>query len=312
MNDNGGLRLRKAKASPAEALAKAGARNPEPGQGFLKPPVWTWEIPLYFFIGGAAGVSAAIALVASIAGAEPSTIRAARWIAAAGAAVSPLLLISDLGRPSRFLYMLRVFKPRSAMSLGAWTLVVFSGATFGALGVASFTTAEGAWWLVLLAFDLTAAVSGLVLATYTGVLLGATVIPVWAAHHRLLPIEFGLSSLGAAVALVEIAGGYSGALNRAGLAAAAIETAFVVWQRTGGRSPVTVRIGLANIVAGPVALALRLTGLVFLPVRVAAGLCAVASSAILRFGWIAAGRSSAGRVSETEDAEARNVRQNPH
>jgi hypothetical protein len=198
------------------------------------------------------------------------------------------------------------------MSLGAWTLVLFSGATFGALGVASFTAVEGAWRLLLLALDLVAAGSGLVLATYTGVLLGATVVPVWAAHHRLLPIEFGVSSLGAAVALVEIGGGYSGALNRAGLAAAAIETALVVWQRTGGRSPVSAPIGLANVFAGPVALALRLAGLLFLPARVAAGLCAVAGSVILRFGWIAAGRSSAGHVSETEDAEARNVRQNPH
>jgi len=300
MNDIGARTGNSEPANPGRLREAPASRNPEPG---LKAPVWTWEIPIYFFIGGAAGVAAAIALVASITGAEPSTIRAARWIAAAGAVVSPFLLISDLGRPSRFIYMLRVFKPRSAMSLGAWTLVLFSGATFGATGVASFMETEGVWRLVLLALDLVAAVSGLVLATYTGVLLGATVIPVWAAHHRLLPVEFGLSSLGAAVALVEIGGGYSGALNRAGLAAAAIETALLIWQRTVGRSPVSGQIGLSNVLAGPVALALRLTGLLFLPARVAAGLCAVAASAILRFGWIAAGRSSAGHVSETVDAE---------
>jgi formate-dependent nitrite reductase membrane component NrfD len=49
--------------------------------------------------------------------------RAAMWLAAiTGAILSPMLLIMDLGRPHLFLNMLRVFKHRSAMSMGAWIL----------------------------------------------------------------------------------------------------------------------------------------------------------------------------------------------
>src|SRR5438132_4259413 len=95
----------------------------------FKPPVWTWEVPLYFFVGGTAG---AAALLAAVAGwrAQPSIAHDARWIAAAGAILSPPLLIADLGRPARFLNMLRVFKLQSPMSVGAWTLVGFvSGAS---------------------------------------------------------------------------------------------------------------------------------------------------------------------------------------
>ena len=94
------------------------------GRPLLKRPVWTWEVPAYLFVGRAAGAAAVVAAAAGLAGSDPSFARDARWIALAGAAVSPVLLISDLGRPARFLNMLRVFKRQSPMSIGAWTLVV--------------------------------------------------------------------------------------------------------------------------------------------------------------------------------------------
>src|SRR5213594_4317836 len=97
------------------------------GIPLLKQPSWTWEIPLYFFVGGAAGASAVVGAIANYTGADRRLVRDARWIAAAGSIISPALLISDLGRPSRFLNMLRVFKPQSAMSVGVWTLLGFSG-----------------------------------------------------------------------------------------------------------------------------------------------------------------------------------------
>ncbi|HSV15533.1 MAG TPA: hypothetical protein VLI90_14830, partial [Tepidisphaeraceae bacterium] len=31
------------------------------GEAVVRPPVWTWEIPLYFFIGGAAGMAPLLA-----------------------------------------------------------------------------------------------------------------------------------------------------------------------------------------------------------------------------------------------------------
>ena len=79
----------------------------------LKPPVWTWEVPTYFFVGGVAGAAAVVGAVARMTGGSPALVRDARWIAAVGGAASPGLLISDLGRPERFLNMLRVFKVQS-------------------------------------------------------------------------------------------------------------------------------------------------------------------------------------------------------
>ena len=104
--------------------------EPSAYHGFplLKKPVWTWEIPAYFFVGGTAGAAALIGAVAHRTGGSDALVRDARWIAAAGAALSPPLLIADLGRPERFLNMLRVFKVQSPMSVGAWTLVAFSSA----------------------------------------------------------------------------------------------------------------------------------------------------------------------------------------
>src|ERR1700682_6557679 len=81
----------------------------------LKEPVWTWEVPAYFFVGGAAGASAAIAAAARLFGRE-DVVSDARWVAAAGARLATPLLIADLGRPERFLNMLRVFKVQSPMS----------------------------------------------------------------------------------------------------------------------------------------------------------------------------------------------------
>jgi formate-dependent nitrite reductase membrane component NrfD len=100
----------------------------------LKPPVWTWEIPAYFFVGGAAGGAAVIGAVAQFTGTNGTLARDARWLAAAGGPVSAALLITDLGRPERFFNMLRVFKPQSAMSVGSWTLAAFSASRPPALG----------------------------------------------------------------------------------------------------------------------------------------------------------------------------------
>ena len=93
------------------------------GLPLLKQPSWTWEVPLYFFVGGAAGAAAVVGAIADYTGADRKLVRDARWIAAAGSVISPALLISDLGRPERFLNMLRVFKPRKPDVGGVWTLV---------------------------------------------------------------------------------------------------------------------------------------------------------------------------------------------
>src|SRR5438876_8862743 len=115
----------------------SGGRPGYYGQPVVKPPVWTWQVPLYFFFGGIAGMSAVIASGAVIFH-HVDLARAAMWLAAIGGAIlSPVLLIMDLGRPHLFLNMLRVFKHRSAMSMGAWIL-----SAFGACAVPGLITLE--------------------------------------------------------------------------------------------------------------------------------------------------------------------------
>ena len=94
------------------------------GQPVVKPPVWTWEIPIYFFVGGLGGMSAVIALGALLFH-HLDVARTAMWVAAIASVLSTILLILDLGRPHLFINMLRVFKPQSAMSMGAWILTAF-------------------------------------------------------------------------------------------------------------------------------------------------------------------------------------------
>ena len=93
----------------------AAGRGPGP---VMHAPVWTWEVPLYFWFGGIAAGSSFVALACDLAGDERSAATA-RKVALAALVPSPPLLIMDLGRPERFYNMLRVFKPRSPMNLGA-------------------------------------------------------------------------------------------------------------------------------------------------------------------------------------------------
>lgn len=247
----------------------------------LKAPVWTWEIPLYFFVGGAAGAAAVIAAAAHFGGATLAPLaRDAKGIAAIGALISPLLLISDLGRPARFLNMLRVFKPRSPMSMGAWTLVLFSNAVLASLlpiGVLADVAVVAA------------GASGAILATYTGVLIGATVIPVWSRNADILPILFGASGLGAAVSILELAGHRTSAMNALGVAAAAVETLLIVITLRRGSSAGRLMHG-AEILSGPLPLVLRLAASHLPAVRAAAAIATIAGSLLTRLAWIQAGR----------------------
>src|SRR3954447_5313018 len=94
--------------------------------------------------------------------------------------MSAALLAADLGRPERFLNMLRVFKPQSAMSMGAWTLTAFGSAS-GAAAFADLLARRGVApvRVVADAAGVLAAATGLGMAIYAGVLVGATVVPVW-------------------------------------------------------------------------------------------------------------------------------------
>ena len=73
------------------------------------------------------------------------------------------------------------------------------------------------------------AIFGTLLATYTGVLIGATAIPAWFLHRTLLPIHFGTAGLGSAAAVLELLGYRISALNFLGFYAAGVETALLIW-----------------------------------------------------------------------------------
>lgn len=278
------------------------------GIPLLKPPQWTWEIPVYFFAGGTAGAAAAIAAAAETAG-DKHLARHARLLAAAGGIISPLLLTGDLGRPERFLFMLRVFKPQSPMSVGAWLVLGFSKTSvIAALAdLLEKRLGEGFFPAAMRSARLGAAATGLAMSTYPGVLIGATVIPVWNRNVRTLPVHFAASAMASAVSALELAGhDRSRALNALGVGAAAIETiegATIELNRgpvmrplMRGSSGWLTRAG--GVLSGPVPLALRLAagfadGRKSRQLRRAAAVSSLAGSFITRLAWLRAGRESA-------------------
>jgi formate-dependent nitrite reductase membrane component NrfD len=163
------------------------------GRPILKEPTWTWEIPAYFFTGGLAGASSGLALTARLAGNNELACRA-HLAALGGAAVSPVLLISDLGRPERFYEMLRVIKPTSPMSVGTWVLSAFGATT----SVAVVHELLGVFPRLGPLSEAISAVLGLPLATYTAVLIADTSVPVWHEARRELPLVFAASSAASA------------------------------------------------------------------------------------------------------------------
>jgi formate-dependent nitrite reductase membrane component NrfD len=305
--------IRKAAAGKAPPVGQSGGPSKHPpqirgkesyyGLPVLKAPLWTWEVPLYFFVGGIAGVSAVVAFAAHMFARDPALTRAALWVAMIGSVVCPVLLISDLGRPERFLAMLRVAKIQSPMSVGAWVLVAFSNCVFVALVanelilrryVNSLTI--GISW----AGELTGALYGLILAAYTGVLIGATANPVWSHNRRAIPPHFLASAVGGAGGVLELMGFLIPATQLLGLVAAVAETLLGVHFEL-SRLPVNAPLHrgksawafrIAGVLAGPGALLLRLlsdsgAG------RRAAAICFLTGSLLSRYGWIWAGVASA-------------------
>ncbi|HWS83720.1 MAG TPA: NrfD/PsrC family molybdoenzyme membrane anchor subunit [Ktedonobacteraceae bacterium] len=85
----------------------------------LKAPIWRWEIVWYFFLGGLAAGCYVIASIAALFGSQEDRVvaRTGYYLSLLALLPCPPLLIKDLGRPERFLNMLRVFKVKSPMSM---------------------------------------------------------------------------------------------------------------------------------------------------------------------------------------------------
>jgi hypothetical protein len=292
---------------PAAPFPKASPETGYYGINLLKEPQWSWEIPPYFFVGGAAGSAAVLGLMANWVGGDKELARDCRLLAAGGAITSSALLISDLGRPARFLAMLRVFKPQSPMSVGAWTLAAF-GSFSGAAAFAQIA-ADRYGLPVRIPGNIAevfSAAAGLPFSNYTGVLIGASVIPVWNEHIHSLPIHFGMSGLSSAVGILELMGHENTALNTLGIGAAAVETLEGVNIEVSrkpaenplkhGTSGFITRLG--GVLSGPVPLALRIAAAFAGPrrsvkLRRVAAASSIAGSMLTRIAWVHAGHVSA-------------------
>lgn len=189
------------------STASTGIQSTYYNQPVVKAPHWRWLVITYFFVGGIAGGTFIIGTVAELLGSSRKLVRAARYISILALLPSPPLLILDLGRPERFMNMLRIVKLRSPMSLGSWALTGLSGAaglSFVFEVLRDLGTAE-----VPLGVRRTIGVLGFPFAAfmtgYTGVLLAATNIPLWAKSYLLMGPTFVASSFSTSFAALTLA-----------------------------------------------------------------------------------------------------------
>lgn len=287
------------------------------GLPVLKTPVWRWEVWSYFFLGGLASGSFVTASLARLFGDDGDRVvsRAGYLISFAAVLGCPFLLIKDLGRPARFLTMLRVFKPGSPMSMGVWALVGFSGcACLAALRELFGTSQTTIGRLANLIPSRSLAVLGTALGTflggYTGVLLSVTSVPLWS-RSRMLGPAFLASAWSSGVSAISLALALLGSestsshqkLDRAKLAGIVAEslalTGFLRATGRAGKPVIAPEQYGRHFVVGAIGLGLIIPLLAILagPGRrrstALASLAALAGSLCLRYAIIEGGRLSA-------------------
>jgi hypothetical protein len=194
------------------------------GRPILKEPVWRPEVPWYLFTGGLSGAASGLAAAARFSGNE-LLARRALLVAAGAGALNPILLVKDLGRPKRFLNMLRLFKVTSPMSVGSW-IVAAHGTTTGIAGACELL---GILPKVRNVTGATSGLLGLGMSTYTGALVADTAIPVWHDARRELPFVFasGAAMTAGAAAVLATPPEAAGPARRLALAGAVGELANV-------------------------------------------------------------------------------------
>jgi formate-dependent nitrite reductase membrane component NrfD len=268
------------------------------GRPIVKEPVWNPEIPWYFFTGGIAGASSLLHGFAELTG-NRRLAASALYVGAACDLADPVLLIKDLGRPERFLNMLRMFKVTSPMSVGSWIVFVHGGAavTSAALRLARRLPRVRA------AADAAAFATGAPLATYTGALVANTSIPVWSEARDDLPWLFAASAgaSAAAAATIFTPTAHAHPARRLALAAAAGELVLMerMQQRIGfvgevykrGAAGRYARIARAATAAGATVLAVA--GARNRRAAAAGGALILAGGAALRWSIFRAGFQSA-------------------
>jgi formate-dependent nitrite reductase membrane component NrfD len=169
----------------------------------LQTPVWEWAIAAYYYIGGVTGAALVLAAAAQLRDGEGHNrlIKRCHSIGFVGSGLSAFCLIYDLGRPERFLNMLRVFRPTSPMNIGAWILSGVGGTVPLAL---LLRNKGGFLGLIGRLSTHLAGVLGAGLATYTGVLVSNTAVPIWQQSRKTMPILFGSSAMASVGALFDV------------------------------------------------------------------------------------------------------------
>ncbi len=279
------------------------------GRPVVKASPWTEDIPIYLFLGGLAAGSSLLGAGADLSN-RPVLRRSSRLGALAAISLSMVALVRDLGRPERFVNMLRVFKPTSPMSVGTWILTAYGPAAgiAGAGEVARLLPIRLGWAGRLLdaaarPAGLAAAAVGPAVASYTGVLLGDTATPAWHDAHRELPFLFVASASAASsgFGMLTAPVGEAGPARRMAVAGAVAELAIErQMERSMGLSAETLHSGTAGKLmrasAALTAAGALGTTLLGRRSRIAAalsGLALMAGSACTRFGVFEAGQHSA-------------------
>jgi hypothetical protein len=275
------------------------------GKPVLNPPVWeARDIAGYFFLGGLAGGSSLLAAGADLTG-RPGLAKTAKTGALAAGLVSVAALVHDLGRPARFINMMRVFKVTSPMSVGSWLL----GGYVPAAGVAAACSLTGRLPRVGGAATAGAALLGPCVAAYTAALIGDTAVPAWHDGYREMPFVFTGSAAMAAggLGLLAAPAGEAGPARVLAVLGQVMEMAAFerMTRRIGmvaepyhcGRGGAYIRAGQVLGAVGATGAALSGTPLV--PARVrrvmarGSGAALVCASAATRFGVFHAGMDSA-------------------
>ena len=176
------------------------------GRPVVKASPWEKDIPAYLFLGGLAGGSSLLAAGAQATD-RPALRRTGRLGALVAISLSLAALVHDLGKPARFVNMLRVAKPTSPMSVGTWVLTVYGpmAALAGAAEVRPLLPRFLREGVVGRLLGLAATPAGVVaavvapaVASYTAVLLSDTATPSWHEAKRELPFVFVGSAAAAA------------------------------------------------------------------------------------------------------------------
>jgi formate-dependent nitrite reductase membrane component NrfD len=271
----------------------------------VKAAPWGADIPAYLFLGGLAAGSSLLAAGADLTG-RPGLRRAGRLTAAAAISASFAALVHDLGKPQRFLNMLRVLKVTSPMSVGTWIVSAYSPLVYAAAAQEAAPLLPGpARRLAGLAArpaGLGAALLAPAVASYTGVLLADTSTPTWNAARQHLPFLFAASAGAAAGGMGLLAAPLadSGPARRLALIAAAADLG-IAWhmETTMGLAAEPLHAGRPGqlMTAARALTAAGALGSVLARRRRAAaaasGAALLAGSVCLRFGIFEAGQASA-------------------